>query len=62
MPREVQRSLCGGGVMASQKDVKAYLAKIGSKGGKAKGSVKARSPEHYKRLADMKRAKKQEKP
>lgn len=40
--------------MASIKD---YLAKIGSKGGKAKGPSKARSPEHYKRLADMKRKK-----
>jgi len=39
---------------------KAYLAKIGSKGGKAAGKRKARPPEHYKRLADMKRAKKAE--
>jgi len=34
---------------------RAALAAIGSKGGKAKGKRKARSPEHYKRLADMKR-------
>jgi general stress protein YciG len=34
-----------------------YMAAIGSKGGKAKGKAKARDPEHYKRLADMKRAK-----
>lgn len=40
--------------MASVKD---YLAKIGSKGGKTKGPSKARSPEHYKRLAAMKRKK-----
>jgi transposase-like protein len=34
---------------------KRLAAAIGSKGGKAKGKRKARSPEHYKRLADMKR-------
>jgi len=38
--------------------VKDYLAKIGSKGGKAKGPSKRRSPEHYERLAAMKRKKK----
>lgn len=39
------------------KAVTAYMAALGSKGGKAKGKSKARDPEHYKRLADMKRAK-----
>ena len=38
--------------------IKDYLAKIGSKGGKAKGPRKARSKEHYERLAAMKRKKK----
>jgi hypothetical protein len=28
-----------------------YLARIGSKGGKAKGKRKARSPDHYKAMA-----------
>jgi len=37
--------------------VKDYLAKIGSKGGKAKGAAKRRPAAHYKRLADMKRKK-----
>jgi hypothetical protein len=36
---------------------RAALAAIGSKGGKATGKRKAQSPEHYQRLADMKRAK-----
>jgi hypothetical protein len=31
-------------------------ATIGAKGGKATGKRKARDPAHYKRLADMKRA------
>jgi hypothetical protein len=33
------------------------MAKLGSKGGKARGVAKARDPAHYKRLADMRRAK-----
>jgi hypothetical protein len=37
--------------------IKEYLAKIGSKGGKTKGAAKRRPAAHYKRLADMKRAK-----
>jgi len=37
--------------------LKELLAANGAKGGKTKGAVKARSPEHYRRLADMKRAK-----
>jgi len=41
----------------SRDAVKAYLASIGSKGGKATGKRKARSPEHYERLAKVKRAK-----
>ena len=32
-------------------NVSDYLAKIGSKGGKATGQRKARSPEHYKAMA-----------
>jgi hypothetical protein len=38
------------------KAVSAYMAGLGSKGGKAKGPAKARDPELYKRLADMKKA------
>lgn len=41
-------------------EAKAYLAKIGSKGGQATGKRKARPAAHYKRLADMRRAKKAE--
>lgn len=41
------------------KAVTDYMAKIGSKGGKAKGKSKARSKEHYERLAAMKRKPKQ---
>ena len=37
--------------------VKAFLSEMGKKGGKASGPRKARSPEHYKRLAEMKKAK-----
>jgi hypothetical protein len=37
--------------------IKAYLAKIGSKGGKATGPRKRRSKAHYERLAAMKRKK-----
>jgi hypothetical protein len=33
------------------------MAALGSKGGQTKGKTKARDPAHYKRLADMKRAK-----
>lgn len=33
------------------------MAALGSKGGQTKGKAKARDPEHYKRLADMKREK-----
>ena len=35
----------------TSKAVAAYLAAIGSKGGKASGPRKARSPEHYKAMA-----------
>jgi hypothetical protein len=35
----------------------ALLAKNGAKGGRTTGPSKARSPEHYRRLAEMKRAK-----
>lgn len=41
--------------MTITKAQRAALAAIGAKGGKAKGKRKARSPEHYQRLADMKR-------
>ena len=37
--------------------VSAYLASIGAKGGKASGDAKRRSPEHYKRLAEIRKAK-----
>jgi hypothetical protein len=43
--------------MTIPKAVSAYMGSLGKKGGKAAGARKARSPEHYKRLADMKRAK-----
>lgn len=43
--------------MSLPKAAKAYLAAIGSKGGKAKGKRKARSAAHYERLAAMKRKK-----
>jgi hypothetical protein len=43
--------------MKVSKEAKAYMAAIGSKGGKAKGKRKARSKEHYERLAAMKRKK-----
>jgi hypothetical protein len=43
--------------MKPPKAVRDYMASLGSKGGGAKGKSKARDPEHYKRLADMKRAK-----
>lgn len=39
------------------KAVRDYMAALGSKGGQATGAAKARDPEHYKRLADMRRAK-----
>jgi hypothetical protein len=35
----------------------AYLAAIGRKGGKTTGPAKARDPAHYRRLADLRRAK-----
>ena len=41
--------------------VRDYMAKIGAKGGKkggtAKGKRKARSPEHYARMVEAKKAK-----
>lgn len=43
--------------MRPPKSVSAYMASIGSKGGKTKGKSKTRSAVHYKRLADMKRSK-----
>lgn len=43
--------------LAARAALKALLAANGAKGGRAKGPVKARSPEHYRRLAEMKRAK-----
>lgn len=39
------------------KAVSGYMAEIGSKGGKAKGSAKKRSTEHYKRAAAKRWAK-----
>lgn len=43
--------------MSAPKAVRAYMAALGSKGGQATGAAKARDPEHYKRLADLRRAK-----
>ena len=39
----------------TDKAISDYLAGIGSKGGKAKGARKARSPEHYKKLGELHR-------
>ena len=41
--------------MKPPKAVSAYMAAMGAKGGKASGARKRRSPEHYERLAAMKR-------
>lgn len=38
-------------------EARAAIAAIGRKGGQTKGSTKRRSPEHYARLAAMKRKK-----
>jgi hypothetical protein len=43
--------------MKVPKALRAYMAALGSKGGKATGERKARDPAHYKKLADMRRAK-----
>lgn len=37
------------------KSVSTYMASIGSKGGKAKGSRKARSPAHYAKMAALRK-------
>jgi hypothetical protein len=37
--------------------VKEYLAEIGSRGGKAKGKRKARSPEHYAKMVAARKKK-----
>jgi len=37
--------------------VSTYMARIGSKGGKAKGKRKARSPEHYAKMAKIRKHK-----
>ena len=39
----------------SDKSVREYLARIGKKGGEAKGKRKARSPEHYARMVAARR-------
>jgi hypothetical protein len=39
------------------KEVREYLASIGSKGGKAKGKRKARSPEHYRKMVEARKKK-----
>lgn len=46
------------GMSRHPRAVSDYMAAIGAKGGKTKGKRKARSPEHYERLAAMKRKKK----
>jgi hypothetical protein len=38
------------------KGAREYLASIGSKGGKAKGKRKARSPEHYAKMVEARKA------
>lgn len=43
--------------MKPSKTVSAYMAKIGSKGGKTKGAQKKRSSEHYKAAAAKRWAK-----
>jgi hypothetical protein len=43
--------------MSEKKEVREYLASIGSKGGKAKGKQKARSPEHYAKMVAARKAK-----
>jgi hypothetical protein len=47
--------------MKVPKALRAYMAVLGSKGGKATGKRKARDPAHYKKLADMRRAKAKDK-
>jgi hypothetical protein len=40
--------------------VRDYMAKIGAKGGKAsRGKKKVRSPEHYRKLVEIRRRKKE---
>lgn len=39
----------------NKSDLSKYMATIGSKGGQATGSRKARSPEHYAKLAAEKK-------
>jgi hypothetical protein len=39
------------------KEVREYLASIGSKGGKATGKRKARSPEHYAKMVAARKRK-----
>lgn len=43
----------------SSKAIRAYLAAIGSKGGKTKGKSKTRSVEHYRKAAAKRWAKKE---
>ena len=47
--------------MKPPKAVSAYFAKIGAEGGKkggtAKGKRKARSPEHYRKMVEARKAK-----
>ena len=43
--------------MKLPKDISEYLRTIGAKGGKATGSRKARSPEHYRKMAKARRKK-----
>jgi len=50
--------------MKPPKVVSAYMAKIGAKGGAkggtAKGKRKARSPEHYQKMAEARKAKRRQ--
>jgi hypothetical protein len=43
--------------MPKRSAVSEYLATIGSKGGKATGKSKARSPEHYQKMVAARKAK-----
>jgi ribosomal protein S21 len=40
------------------KFVSAYFRELGKKGGKASGDKKRRSPEHYKKMVEIRKAKK----
>lgn len=49
----------GGGVSRPPKAVSDYMASLGRKGGTAKGKRKARAPEHYQKMVEARRAKRE---